>query len=131
MSPDQVKALAYLVVKKSNDYDLAFSAKMQIAQLYAGDSGLQSGDLISYLEKLLRDEKNDEYRDQIFYQYALQELSNNETVKAMDYLNQSIRANLSNQRQKALSYYKMGQLSFAVQDYDNAQDCYDTAALSI
>lgn len=120
-----------LVVKKSNDYDLAFSAKMQIANLYANSAGAKGNEIYGYLEKLLKDEKNDEYRDQIYYQYALVELEKNEPIKAMDYLKQSIRANQANQRQKALAYYKMGQLYFAVQDYDNAQAYYDSAALSI
>ncbi|MEM6801011.1 MAG: tetratricopeptide repeat protein, partial [Bacteroidota bacterium] len=51
---------------------------------------------------------------------------------AIDYLQESIRANVNNQRQKALSYYKIGQIHFYdLQDYNTAQVYYDSAATSI
>jgi tetratricopeptide (TPR) repeat protein len=119
------------VEKKTNDYELSFSAKMQIADLYTTSSGAQSTEINDYLEKLLKDEKNEEFQDQIYYKYAMLELTKGNRDGAIDYLNQSVRTNVSNQRQKALAYYKMGQLYFAVQDYDNAQAYYDSAATSI
>jgi len=123
-----------LVPKYSPSYDLTFSSKMKIARLFVqfqkgpnNDEGVRK-----YLTKLLKDEKNRDYADQIYYEFALLELKNENRPAAIDYLNLSIRANTTNQRQKALSYYKIGQIYFYdLIDYDKAQAYYDSAASSI
>ena len=61
---------------------------MQIAGLYASGSNGQE-DIYRYLDKLLKDEKNEEYQDQIYYQYAMLELNKGNNEKAIDYFNKS------------------------------------------
>ncbi|MEL7339757.1 MAG: tetratricopeptide repeat protein, partial [Bacteroidota bacterium] len=119
------------VARKTNDYDLSFSAKMQVAKLYAGEGGIREDDLYDYMETLLKDEKNIEYQDQIYYQYGKLAQDKGQATQAVDYYNKSVRASTSNNRQKALSYYELGKIYFASQDYDNAQAYYDSAAVSI
>ena len=63
-----------------------------------------------YLTKLLKDEKNEEYQDRIYYEFAMLELKKGNQDEAIEYLRKSIRSNMNNQRQKALSYYKIGQI---------------------
>lgn len=119
------------VIKMSADYDLIFSAKMQIARLYVDFQEGQDddGEVMKYLTKLLKDEKNKEYRDQIYYEFALLELKKENRPLAIEYLRKSVQVSVSNQRQKALSYYKIGQIYFYdLQNYPNAQAYYDSAA---
>lgn len=123
-----------LVEKHSLDYDLTFRAKIRVARLYVEfQDGLnEDSEVYTYLAQLLKDEKNLEYRDQIYYEYALLELKQEKRDEAIEYLRESIRVNVSNQRQKALSYYKIGQIFFNdLQDYDMAQAYYDSAASTI
>jgi tetratricopeptide (TPR) repeat protein len=123
-----------LVEKYSPNYDLAFRAKIKIARLYVQFQEGQDDDseVFKYLTQLLKDEKNLEYQDQIYYEFALLELKKENQEAAIDYLRESIRANLSNQRQKALSYYKIGEIYFyEKQNYPQAQAYYDSAAQTI
>lgn len=123
-----------LVEKYSGDYDLAFKAKIRVARLYVDfqqDLGPES-EVYKYLTSLLKDEKNLEYQDQIYYEFALLELKQDHQDEGIEYLKESIRVNVSNDRQKALSYYKIGQIYFYEQQaYDLAQTYYDSAASTI
>ncbi|MEM6345792.1 MAG: tetratricopeptide repeat protein [Bacteroidota bacterium] len=119
------------VARKTNNYDLSFSAKMQVAKLYAGEGGIREDDLYDYMDALLKDEKNIEYQDQIYYQYAKLSQDKGKKTEAVDYYNRSVRASTNNARQKALSYFELGKIYFADQNYDNAQAYYDSAAVSI
>ena len=119
------------VAKKSNDYDLAFRAKLNIAKLYLKfqKESDKNSEVYKYLVKLLKDEKNEEYRDQIYYELAMLSLKQDDRPEAIDYLTQSIQFNVSNQEQKAKSYYKIGQIYFYdYQNYPQAQAYYDSAA---
>ncbi|MFK7921953.1 MAG: tetratricopeptide repeat protein [Bacteroidia bacterium] len=119
------------VARKTNNYDLSFSAKMQVAKMYAEEGGIREDDLYDYMEALLKDEKNIEYQDQIYYQYAQLAQSKGKTTEAVDYYNRSVRASTNNARRKALSYFELGKIYFSAQNYDNAQAYYDSAAVSI
>ncbi len=122
------------VEKFSADYDLTFKSKIKIARLYVDfqEGKDDDSEVNKYLTKLLKDEKNEEYRDQIYYEFALLEEKKDSLDKAIDYLKLAIKANVSNQRQKALSYYKIGQIFFYDrQNYPMAQAYYDSAATSI
>ncbi|GAB4410051.1 MAG: hypothetical protein OHK0039_14180 [Bacteroidia bacterium] len=119
------------VAQRSNDYALAFEAKIKIARLYVDFQPGQDDEqyVYRYLKKMLRDEKNEEYRDRIYYEFALLELKKNQKPEAIGYLKQSLQASMGNQRQKALSYYKIGQIYFYdYQNYVQAQAYYDSAA---
>lgn len=119
------------VIKMSADYDLIFAANMQIAQLYVNfqEGKDDDNEVLKYLTKLLKDEKNRDYRDQIYYQFALLELKKENRPLAIQYLRKSVQVSVSNQRQKALSYFKIGQIYFDdLQNYPKAQAYYDSAA---
>ncbi|MDX2249917.1 MAG: tetratricopeptide repeat protein [Bacteroidia bacterium] len=123
-----------LVEKFSADYGLTFASKIKIARLYVEfQKGKDDdGEVNKYLTKLLKDEKNFEYRDQVYYEFALLEIKKDNIKGAIDYLKEAIRANVSNQRQKALSYFKIGQIYFFdLQNYTQAQTYYDSAATAI
>lgn len=123
-----------IVRKSHSSYDLIFSAKMKTARLYVKFQAGKDDDreVQKYLTKLLKDEKNAEYLDQIYYEFALLELKKENLPDAIDYLNLSIQTNRANQRQKALSYYKIGKIYFYdYQNYDKAQAYYDSAASAI
>ena len=119
------------VSKMNTDYELIFNAKMQIARLYIDkeDGEVDNRKVMKLLKKMLRDEKNFDYADQIYYQMGLLELKNNDEQRALELLKESVAQETGSQRQKSLSYYKIGQIYFYNQEnYDMAEVYFDSAA---
>ncbi|MBU2020553.1 MAG: hypothetical protein KJ941_12975, partial [Bacteroidetes bacterium] len=116
----------YAKVLKSNaTYDMAFSARLKRA-LLGGDAKL-----IKELNKMIKDAKNAEYRDQIYYALAQIELNKNNKYKTFEYLTQSAFYSTSNNRQKAMAYELMGDLRFKEKNYVVAQKYYDSTVQSM
>ena len=125
---DTQKASKYysMVPKLHPSYDMEFSARINHARFYDVSQG-GSKVIKKQLMKMLRDDKNVDYRDQIYY--ALAEIANKEgdVPTAIDYLASSIKASTTNTSQKALSYLKRGDIYFDKPDYKKAQANYDSA----
>lgn len=122
------------VTKQNTDYELIFNAKLNMAKmLMGGDAATADAtQVLRMLKKMLRDEKNIDYKDRIYYEMAMIAIKGKDLAGAIAYLNKSIAANTSNQRQKALSYYKIGQIYFYdKKDFTHAQAYFDSASASI
>lgn len=119
--------------KMSNDYSVAFKAKMQKAKtLIAMPTETQYADVYGYLYKLEKDEKNLDYLDQIYYELGQLETKQNNNSAALGYYKKSVDASTDNKLQKALSFYKLGQIYFyQKKNYDKAVAYFDSAALAI
>lgn len=110
------------VLKSNAPFDMAFSARLKRAFLGGNDK------LIKELNKMLKDPKNAEFKDQIYYALANIELKNNNEPQAMNYLTASAFYSTTNNRQKGMAYEKMADLKFAKRDYVPAQKYYDSCA---
>jgi len=109
-------------ISPSADYDISFNAKLNYAVLGNNEKDQKS------LEKLLRDEKNAAYKDQIYFAKAQFEMTRGNLPIAKTYYSLSAFYSTKNQRQKALSYERLGDLSFQEKSYLNAQKYYDSCA---
>ncbi len=119
------------VVKSPSPYDIIFRAKLKIARLYVDFQEGKDDDqkVYEYLTALRKDPKNEDYLDQIFFEFALLEVKKDSLDEALGYLTKSVRANRNNQRQKTMSYFKAGQIYFyQLRNYPAAQAYYDSAA---
>jgi tetratricopeptide (TPR) repeat protein len=101
-------------------YVMHFNAKMNKA-LSGKDKGIKK-----QLIRMVKEAKNQEYKDQIYYALASIELQEKNRKQAMIYLTQSAKSSTTNKRQKAMSYEKMGDLSFEKSNYIAAQKYYDS-----
>lgn len=122
------------VTKINTDYELIFNAKLNIARNFIAQSGEADGtsSMVRYLKKMLRDEKNIDYKDQIYYEMAMIYYQQNSFPVAVENLKLSIANNTTNQRQKAISYYKTGQIYFYdLKDFTQAQLYFDSASTAI
>nr|MBA3706007.1 tetratricopeptide repeat protein [Bacteroidota bacterium] len=124
---DYKKASQYysLVPSLHPTYDMAFSSRISRARLYdtqAGDSKV----IKKELTRMLKDDKNIEFQDQIYYALAALAYKEKETSLALSYLDKSIKASLSNNTQKALSYLMRADIYFDKPDYKTAQSNYDS-----
>ncbi|MET1169033.1 MAG: hypothetical protein ABWW61_03155 [Flavobacteriales bacterium] len=121
-------ALAYEAVLKlhPNDYDITFSAQIKRAEnfdVYMEDITIIEKDL----EKMLRDDKNISYRDQIYYVWALKRLGLEHFTEAEKLLVQSIQSSVENPKQKGKSYLALAGVAFDFRDFVPAQAYYDSA----
>ncbi len=116
------------VVKRNPKYDMAFMAKINKALAYSG--GDKKG-IKSELKKMLKDEKNVDYLDQIYYALADIELSENNTELGIVYLEKSVLASTSNPNQKSKSFLRLGKLFYANKSYIKAQKYYDSTLTSL
>jgi tetratricopeptide (TPR) repeat protein len=115
---------------KPADYDMLFTAQLNRAKnfdVYMENPGI----VYKELEKMLKDEKNIEYRDQIYYVMAGVALAEEEFEKAEDYLKKSIRSSKNNNVQKGLSYLLIADINFDFKDYVPAQFYYDSASTTL
>ncbi len=109
-------------ITPSANYDVSFNAKLNCAVL-----GSSARD-VRMLNKMLKDEKNASYKDQIYYAKGRLEEQNTNTVMAKVYYTKSAFFSTKNQRQKAQSYERLGDLSYIEKSYLNAQKYYDSCA---
>lgn len=128
--PKNAQSHFLAVLKSTPPYSMEFSARMHLASNYDGTP--ESKELITKeFKKMLDEEKNEEYRDQIYY--ALSEISriDENRDERMDYLTKSVSTSVSNNYQKTFSSVTLADLYFEDDEYVKAQAYYDTAMMSL
>ena len=112
------------------DYDLVFNAKIKIARLF----DVKKGNIIKLkrdLLTMLKDIKNKEYLDVIYY--TLGEISEKEKnePEAIKYYKLSVKNSTQNPKQKALSYLKLGDVYFENANYTLSFAYYDSTMITL
>ena len=116
-------AYHYGRVKKYNaGYEMSFNANLKNA-LNAGGEKVRKN-----LKKMLRDTKNAEFKDQIYYTLGKMDQQESNEEGAKTNYTRSAFYSTSNNRQKGMAYEKLGDMSFAKKDYLSAQKYYDSCA---
>lgn len=123
---DEASRLYLDVVKRNPPYDMAFQAKINLARSYEAESGNKE-EIVKTLNKMLRDIKNEDYKDQIYYALSEIALTDGQDTLAIHYLRKSVATSVNNDYQKATSSLKLGQIYFDLPDYQLSQAYYDTA----
>ena len=111
------------VIKKSNNYQMGFYSRINRALLASSSN---RGALKRELEKLAKDVKYIEFRDQIFYALADIELQQANKETGVDYLEQSASYPPSNKTQKGKTFLRLADLYFDNKEYVPAQKYYDS-----
>ncbi len=113
-----------LASKRNPNYEMEFNAKINMAKCFSGKGS--NKEIFKVLNKMAKDEKNKEYRDQIYYALAEVELRIGKESEAIAHYRLSSETSVDNEYQKALSCLKLGELYFAKLEYKNASLYYDT-----
>lgn len=112
-------------LKKNASYTMQFYAKINRALA----SGAASGEKLKKgLKKMLKDDKNEEFKDQIYFALANIAFKEGDEEKGVENLNLSIESSINNNRQLAKSHLKLGDIYFEKKEYVDAQENYATAA---
>lgn len=123
---DEAAAHYEKVIKMNPPYDMAFNARIQLAQLVA-DQGSRYAKVNSILKKMLRDDKNIEYYGQIHYRMGLNELRAGKESNALYQFNQSLRKSGTDNAQMTTTYLAVGDYYYQKKNYENAGLYYDSA----
>ncbi|HEX2934645.1 MAG TPA: hypothetical protein VHO72_04775 [Bacteroidales bacterium] len=119
-----------MVIRKNPPYEMAFNAQINQASLVQAGSK-SNKDIKQQLHKMLRDEKNKEYRDQIYYALGKIEMIEGNTDKALEYYRESVAVSTQNNDQKALSCLTLADYYYSKKAYVPAQAYYDSTMQSI
>lgn len=116
------------VFKNNPPYELFFYARLYLAQV----SGIGKSDrkkIDKYFAKLLKDKKNTEYRDKIYYEMGKYELRHERDKEAEEFFNLSISESKGNDFQKARTYLALAELYYDKKhDFATAKLYYDSTA---
>jgi len=118
------------VIKATPEYEMEFSARMHLAVNYDG-TPLSKKTILKELNKMLKDSKNEDYRDQIYY--AISEIAriDEEDANRELYLAKSVAAYTKNDYQRTFSAIMLADIFFQKEEYIRAQAYYDTALISL
>lgn len=113
------------VIKRNPEYRMAFQAELHIAKVY-NPSIDNYGDFINRFEKMLRDEKNQDYKDLIYFAMAEIARKNKSLDDEVRYLKQSVSFARKDVHQKVASSIRLADIYFDKDQYRNASIYYDT-----
>lgn len=113
------------VIKLKPEYDMLFNAKISRALSFNPEVGDQK-DIKKMLTKMVKDGKNKEYLDQIHYALADIAFKEKDEPLGIHHLQQSAALSVSNNKQKALSYLRLGELFYDKPLYVESKAYYDS-----
>ncbi|GAB4252155.1 MAG: hypothetical protein Tsb0034_30900 [Ekhidna sp.] len=115
------------VLKHSPTYELEFYAKLYMAQVTELANSNDLKKIQRYFKSLLRDPKNKDYYDKIYFELAGFELKNGHMEEAIKNYKLSIRNSTNNNRQKGYSYLSLGQIYYdSIKNFVLAKSYYDS-----
>jgi tetratricopeptide (TPR) repeat protein len=115
------------ILRRNPPYDLGFFSRLYIGQVSELSNTQDQERIAGFYEKMLKDEKNTEYKDKILYEMAQFELRKQNYDKALSFLQQSLKEQGTLPNQKAYSYLLAGEIYFDLNKYNMAQAYYDSA----
>ena len=114
-------------LKNNPSYELEFYSKLYMAQVteLADQSDLKK--IQKYFKNLVKDPKNMEYQDKIYYELAGFEMKNGNVNDAIENYKLSVKHSQNNNRQKAYSYLSLGEIYYdTLKDFVLAKSYYDS-----
>ena len=114
------------VVRMNPEYGFLFNALLSRARAFDPKKN-DSSKLISEINKMLKDDKNNEYKDQIYFALAEIALKEGEKELGIDHLLNATANNSGNDQQQSIAHLTLAEIYFNDASYLSAQVHYDTA----
>lgn len=118
------------VMRMNPSYDLEFNAGINLAGVTDLSHG-EAGDLTKSLNKMLRDPRNKDYLDQIYFALGELEMRRGNSSEALHLWSQAAAGSTVNRRQKGRVYLAMAGYYYEQPDYMNSWYYYDSASFLI
>lgn len=130
MGNDMEASKAFRAVTRMNPgYNMAFNAKINSAEIFV--DGTDSEKIKKELRRMLRDKKNIDFRDQIYFALGNIYFKEGERQNAIDNYKKSVSTSFQNQYQRAQSAITLADIYFEDLNYRDAQSYYDSAMIII
>ncbi len=121
---------AYEAVIKSNPpYEMAFNAKVNRAGVLFEEGGLEA--VKKEIKRLLRDKRNSDYEDQIYYSLAMAYKAEEQEDQAMENFLLAIEKSIDNNYQKGMSFFELSEIYYDRPEYKPAYYYLDTAIVNL
>jgi len=117
------------VVRMNPPYKMAFNARINAAEAFTGQG--DAGKLKKELRHMLKDRKNTEFRDQIYFALANIAKKEGNPQLAKDLYIKSAASSTMNMYQRALSCLTLADLYFKEPEYMKSKAYYDSAMVVI
>ncbi len=111
------------VLKRNPPYEMEFNATINM--LLCQGEGVKS-DAKNKLKKLLKDSRNEEYKDQIFYVLSKIDFQKEDTIAAIRNLEASVFWSINNKYQKTVSALELAEYFFSHSQFVESRYYYDT-----
>ncbi len=118
------------IAKKSNDYEMAFNARIQQATAYSDGAG-NYDELVKSLEELTDDEKNADYLDRIYLALATVAMKEGRKEEAIDYYQKALQTKGSDNNIKAEAYLALANMSYEERQYETAGAYFDSTMTNL
>ncbi len=114
------------VTKYNPTYEMAFNARVNMAEVFEAGS-TSSDDLKKLLNKMLKDSKNREYKDQIYFALGNIAMEEEDREKAIEYYQLSVSTSIQNRYQKGFSSLTLAEMFYEEPNYLLSAAYYDSA----
>ena len=114
------------VTRYNPPYEMAFNARVSMAEVYETGK-TSSNDLKKLLNKMLKDSKNREYKDQIYFALGNIAMEEGDLENAIKYYQLSVSTSIQNQYQKGFSALTLAEIYYDTPDYILSAAYYDSA----
>jgi tetratricopeptide (TPR) repeat protein len=109
------------------EYEVDFYARLYMAQVTEISRNRDVNTARKSFRKLLKDSKNKEFKDKIYYEMGIFELKQQDVNGAIHFLNRSVRSG-NNKRIQGEAYLKLGEIYYdTLTNYELSQAYYDSA----
>ena len=115
------------VIRRHPSYEMTFEAQMNLARCYDADTTT----IMKMLKKMLKDVKNTDFKDRIYYAMADVALENNNETDGVKYLRKSVASSTTNNMQKIKSSLDAADILFSNNEYILSQAYFDTAVMTM
>lgn len=117
------------VARLNPPYKMAFNARINAAGIFTGQGDVEK--LKKELRRMLKDEKNTEYRDQIYFALGNIFFREGNREQAIENYRHSVATSFENDHQRALSAVTLADLYFEDRQYRESQAYYDSVMMVI
>lgn len=115
-----------IALNSSPPYEMEFNARLRQIQAGYVQKKITGGEANKALERMTKDVKNNEYRDQIYFVMAGIALKDNQRDEALTLLHKSLAHSAGNNNLRSEAYLLLADLYFEGEDFVFAKKYYDS-----
>lgn len=121
--------IAFERVKKFKPgYDMEINAQLSVARNAWRTGSGSVNSVLKSLDRMARQEKNEDYLDQIYFTKGEIKLASGDKAGALEDFKKATSLGISNKAQQSESFYNLASLYYELSDFVSAQNYYDSTA---